>query len=134
VYSFVPDYLEERRLALMRARAEAKNAPAEPTTARIAVGFSGESVQPSCACSGRATARRRAKPRNAKADFFIGGLHFGEVIDMVGRMDARLNCSVRKSCFGCTIWECKKNGCDLVPSGDFHGWPLGFVFPSFARH
>src|SRR5580658_160739 len=88
---FVGGYLAERRLALMRARAEAKNAPAEPTTARIAVGFSGESVQPSCACSGRATARRRAKPRNARADFFIGGLHFGEVIDIGGSMDARLN-------------------------------------------
>ncbi len=76
-HSFVASYLEERRRALMRARAEAKNAPAEPTTARIAVGFSGELVQPSCACSGRATARRRAKPRNARADFFIGGLHLG---------------------------------------------------------
>lgn len=36
------DYLEEQRRALMRARAEEKNAPAEPMTARIAVGFSGE--------------------------------------------------------------------------------------------
>ena len=118
MYTFVAGYLEERRLALMRARAEAKNAPAEPTTARMAVGFSGESVQPFCACSGRATARRRAKPRNARADFFIGGLHFGEVIDTVGRMDANVDCSVRKFCFGCTILGGKKKDCDLVPSGD----------------
>ena len=75
----------------MRARAEAKNAPAEPTTARIAVGFSGEFVQPSCACNGRAMARRRAKPRNRKAGFFINGSPFGEVIDTVGRMDAKVN-------------------------------------------
>src|SRR5437899_558343 len=37
------------RRALMRARAEAKNAPAEPTTARMAVGFSGEVTHPVCA-------------------------------------------------------------------------------------
>jgi len=61
----------------MRARAEARKAPAEPTTARIAVGFSGELAQPFCACSGRAVERRRAKPRNMRADFFIDGLHLG---------------------------------------------------------
>jgi hypothetical protein len=61
----------------MRARVPAKNAPAEPTKARIAVGFSGESVQPFCACRGRAMQRRRVKPRNVRADFFIDGLHSG---------------------------------------------------------
>jgi len=55
----------------MRARAVAKNAPAEPTRARIAVGFSGESVQPICACSGSVAQRRRAKPRNIRVGFFI---------------------------------------------------------------
>jgi hypothetical protein len=45
----VSGYLDWLRRALMRARAETKNAPAEPTTARIAVGFSGDSVQPPCA-------------------------------------------------------------------------------------
>src|SRR5882757_8817100 len=42
------NYLDELRRALMRARADTKNALAEPTTARIAVGFSGEFTQPSC--------------------------------------------------------------------------------------
>jgi hypothetical protein len=51
-------------------RAVAKNAPAEPTTARIAVGFSGELAQPVCACSGRATEIRRARPTNLSADIF----------------------------------------------------------------
>jgi hypothetical protein len=59
----------------MRVRAEARNAPAEPTTARIAVGFSGERAQPFCACRGRTAKRRRAKPRNIRGDFFIDGLH-----------------------------------------------------------
>lgn len=68
-------YLVERRRALMRARADAKNAPAEPTTARIAVGFSGESVQPPCAWRGRVTANKTAKPSNMRVDFFIDGLH-----------------------------------------------------------
>lgn len=71
------DYFEERR-ALILARAEAKNAPAEPTTARIAVGFSGELVQPSCAWRGRATASRRAKPVSIRVDFFTGVSPFWE--------------------------------------------------------
>ena len=61
----------------MRARAEAKNAPAEPTRARMAVGFSGELTQPSCACRGRAAERSRAKPRSIRVDFFIDGLPLG---------------------------------------------------------
>jgi hypothetical protein len=61
----------------MRARAEAKNAPAEPTRARMAVGFSGELSQPPSACSGRATASRRAKLKNFRADFFMDGLRVG---------------------------------------------------------
>jgi hypothetical protein len=91
-------------------------------------------VQPSCACSGRATARRRAKPRNAKADFFIGGLHFGEVID-IG--EAWMQDSIAP--YG--------NPVSVVPSGNvrkqtviwylrgiFIVWPSGIVFSVFARH
>src|ERR1700745_5712 len=111
----------------MRARAEAKNAPAEPTTARMAVGFSGELVQPSCACIGRATARRRAKPRNARADFFIDGLHWGGN-RRSERMVARVHLRARKYCFGCTILGGKKKDCDLVHSGDFQlRWTQGVV-------
>jgi hypothetical protein len=63
------DYFARR--ALMRARAETKNAPADPTTARMAVGFSGELTQPFCAWSGRATAKSRAEPMSRSVDFFI---------------------------------------------------------------
>jgi hypothetical protein len=63
----------------MRERAVAKKAPAEPTTARMAVGFSGESAQPACACSGRVTESRRTKPRNMRVDLFIDGLQVGKV-------------------------------------------------------
>ena len=55
----------------MRARTETKNAPAEPTTARMAVGFSGELRQPSVAWRGRVTVKRRARPANKRVDFFI---------------------------------------------------------------
>jgi hypothetical protein len=68
------NYLTERRRALMRARAETKNALAEPTTARTAVGFSGELVQPVCAWRGRAMERKSAKPANVSVDLFIDGL------------------------------------------------------------
>ena len=91
------NYFAERR-ALMRPRAEAKNAPAEPTTARMAVGFSGELSHPPCACSGRVTARRRAKPSKAKPDFFMEGLRW-EVIDTVEGMDAKSARQHRKSLF-----------------------------------
>ena len=59
----------------MRARTVEKNAPADPTTARIAVGFSGEWSHPPWACSGRAAAKR-ATPRNKREDFFIDGSPF----------------------------------------------------------
>ena len=62
----------------MRARAVVKNAPAEPTTARTAVGFSGEVTQPFCACSGRVTVQRRARPRNIRVDLFIDRSPLGE--------------------------------------------------------
>jgi hypothetical protein len=55
----------------MRARAERKKAPAEPTTARIAVGFSGESTQPPSAWSGRATVNMRARKISKRGEFFI---------------------------------------------------------------
>jgi hypothetical protein len=64
-------YFKERRRVLMRARRVAQKAPAEPITARTAVGFSGDVMQPSCACNGRVTKRRRARPRNTSGDFFI---------------------------------------------------------------
>ena len=64
----------------MRARAELKKAPAEPITARIAVGFSGEWSQPSCACSGRAVESRRARPRSMRVDLFIEGSPLGKVV------------------------------------------------------
>ena len=63
-------HLDLRR-ALMRARAETRNAPAEPTTARIAVGFSGELMQPSCACSGTAAVTRSTRPKSRREVFFI---------------------------------------------------------------
>jgi hypothetical protein len=56
----------------MRARADAKNAPAEPTTARIAVGFSGEVTQPLCAWSGKVTQNKRAVAASQNVDFVIG--------------------------------------------------------------
>ena len=62
---------------MMRARAVAKNAPAEPTTARMAVGFSGELAQPDCACSGSATHSKRAKPKIIRADFVMNVLLWG---------------------------------------------------------
>ena len=65
------DYLDELRRALIRMRTEAPNAAAEPTTARIAVGFSGESRQPPWAWSGRATAKNIAEPKSNNQDFFI---------------------------------------------------------------
>ena len=65
----------------MRVRAEAKNAPAPPTTARTAVGFSGELRHPLCAWSGRVTERMKARPRNMRLDFFIDGLHFGRAAE-----------------------------------------------------
>ena len=55
----------------MRARADAKNAPAEPTTARMAVGFSGEVTHPLCAWRGRVTENKRAVAASQKVDFFI---------------------------------------------------------------
>jgi hypothetical protein len=73
-------YFDERRRALIRVRAVAKKAPAEPTIARIAVGFSGEFVQPFCACSGRVTLHRRARPRNIRVDFFIKWSPVGKVL------------------------------------------------------
>ena len=60
----------------MRARTDVKSAPAEPTTARIAVGFSGELTQPFCACRGRATEKRRARPASVYMDFFISVLNW----------------------------------------------------------
>jgi len=64
----------------MRARVVEKNAPAVPTAARIAVGFSGELAQPVCACRGRATVNRRARPRNIRVDFFIRWSPFATVL------------------------------------------------------
>jgi hypothetical protein len=55
-----------------------KKALADPTTARIAVGFSGDSVQPVTspywAWSGSVAASRIAKPRSIMEFLFIGFL------------------------------------------------------------
>src|ERR1700754_2227768 len=75
-------YLELRR-ALIRARTDTKNAPAEPTTARIAVGFSGELMQPSCPYSGRATEERRAIPASTRQVFFICVLNWEGTVTKV---------------------------------------------------
>jgi hypothetical protein len=56
---------------LIRARAETKNAPAEPTTASSAVGFSGDVTHPVWAWSGRATKRNKAEQASKKDDLFI---------------------------------------------------------------
>ena len=103
---FPGGYLEDWRRALTRARAEAKNAPAEPTTARMAVGFSGEVSQPPCACSGMATANRRARLRNFKADFIADLIMDGLRVERYlhsGANRGKVNLSERKYCFGCTI-------------------------------
>jgi len=67
----------------MRARTETQNAPAEPTTARIAVGFSGEFTHPSCPYIGRATDERRAMPANTKKVFFICVLNWEGTVTKV---------------------------------------------------
>src|SRR5437870_7351402 len=81
-YPFVSSV--ELRRAFMRERAEARNAPAEPTAARMTVGFSGESSQspvvisPPWAWSGRAAAERKsAKPKSRKSFFMVSS--FGKV-------------------------------------------------------
>ena len=76
-------YLDELRRALMRARTDTKNAPAEPTTARIAVGFSGEFTQPSCPYKGRATEERRAIPTSNRKVFFICVLNWEGTVTKV---------------------------------------------------
>lgn len=55
----------------MRARTETKKAPTEPTTARTAVGFSGELRQPFWACNGMAMVQRSAMPKNMRVNLFI---------------------------------------------------------------
>ena len=55
---------------------------------------------------------------------------FGEVIATVGRMDAKVNRSVRNFCFGCTILGRKKKDCDLVHSGYFSSCGFVLRFPS----
>ena len=77
------NYLDELRRALMRARTDTKHALAEPTTARMAVGFSGEFTQPPCAYSGRATEERRAMPANSTKVFFICVLNWEGTVTKV---------------------------------------------------
>lgn len=87
-------YLEESRRALYRARPAARNAPAEPTTARMAVGFSGESSQPPstpppCARRGRATASRKAMPKSRSDGFFMGVSSIGKVLSLKSNVNAQ---------------------------------------------
>jgi hypothetical protein len=69
---------EELRRARSRTRIAENNAPAPPTSASTAVGFSGESVHPVCACTGSAIANNIATPRIADADFLIDFLQKSE--------------------------------------------------------
>ena len=66
----VRGYLCPRR-ERRRARRLENSAPAPPTSASTTVGFSGESVQPVCACTGAATNNIAARARNVSAAFFI---------------------------------------------------------------
>jgi len=50
---------------------DAKAALAEPTSARTAVGFSGELTHPPCANAGDAKQTNNAKPVSRKSVFFI---------------------------------------------------------------
>jgi hypothetical protein len=60
---------EEFRRAL--ARAAERSAPADPTSASTTVEFSGESVQPVCACRGIATNSNSAHPMNPNVSLVI---------------------------------------------------------------
>ena len=62
---------DERRRAFKRARTVENNAPADPTSARTTVGFSGESVQPVWACNGAAINRKSADQKRNCTDLFI---------------------------------------------------------------
>ena len=64
------DYLE-LRCALKRARAEARNAPADPTRPRTTVGFSGEFTQPPWAFAETVTASIITAAVSRRVDFFI---------------------------------------------------------------
>jgi hypothetical protein len=59
------------RRAFARLRSVENNPAAEPTIARMTVGFSGESVQPLCACRGRVTETTAAKHNKSRAVFFM---------------------------------------------------------------
>jgi hypothetical protein len=111
--------LEDWRRALMRARAEERNAPAEPMTARMAVGFSGEWSQPPCAWSGRATASRRAKLKNFRADFFMDGLRVGRYRHSGKAWVQKAICQCENAVSVVPFWAAKRKDCDLVHSGDF---------------
>lgn len=62
---------DELRRAFRRARTVENNAPADPTSARTTVGFSGESVQPVWACNGAAINRKSADQKRNCTDLFI---------------------------------------------------------------
>lgn len=64
-------FLDELRRSFNRARTVENKAPAAPTRPRTTVGFSGEFVQPSWACRGRATARRDAEHRKSSNFLFM---------------------------------------------------------------
>jgi hypothetical protein len=56
---------------LTRARTAENSAPAPPTSASTAVGFSGESVHPVCACSVVVTRNKTANPKYTTVDLFM---------------------------------------------------------------
>jgi hypothetical protein len=74
---------KESRRFFMRARAEAREKPAKPTTVKTMVGFSGESSQvplsisPPWAWSGRAAERKIVKPSSRNSFFMVSS--FGKV-------------------------------------------------------
>jgi hypothetical protein len=76
----------------MRERMVENKPPAEPTRASTMVGFSGESVQPDCACRGAAIRSRAAAQRKSRRDLFIGPS------SRIHRMDSILMASIHKSC------------------------------------
>src|ERR1700693_3537207 len=80
------DYL---RRALNRALAKTKKPPAEPTSARIAVGFSGESKHPPCEYSAWGVANMAAQTSTSKKIFFMNILRETLSLPAVGILFTR---------------------------------------------
>jgi hypothetical protein len=70
-FSSAPYRDDELRRAFKRARTVENKAPADPTSARTTVGFSGESVQPVWARNGEAINKKTADQKRNCTDLFI---------------------------------------------------------------